>query len=662
MMAAFDSVEQAGEAVSAVIAEGLVPATMEMMNQQMMRIIEDYAHAGLPVDAGAALIIEADGFPESVGPQIEEIATILRAYGGFNLHIAESAEERDKIWYGRKSAAGAMARLAPAYYLVDGTVPRSKLAETLHGVNQICEEARLNVAYVFHAGDGNLHPFIPIADPRDQALIKKVVAAGRDILALCVGMGGSITGEHGVGIEKREFMPLMYSNDELDVMREIRDIFDPTGVFNPGKVFPESKDTADTETGRQGDKERRTDKASGQTAPQDHSIRSNSTFAAPAASLHSDFPVRVSPATAAEAAGMLQTYTAEGRTIRILGAGTKSAGLPQTEVVVSTAGMRGIRTYARDDLFVTVGAGTSLAELQAELARDRMWAPMASPWPASTVGGIVATSFNAPLRQRYGGLRDIVLAATVALPDGRTIRAGRPVVKNVAGYDLPKLFVGSFGTLGLITDVTLKLGPLPRARTSLLVPIDDLAQGLNVGARLLPICLNASALLVIRPTTRSQGSMTLVYTAEGHPDDIAAEMAQVRAALHDAGITGAEETEEASGTDLWANWLAEPGDTTLRIGVGARELPETLLALQKAGAGKPSFVADLASGLLYLRGVPVADARRAAKAARGYAVALNTVAADGDPWGHTPDGLNLMQTLRDRFGAGGLLNPGAFLV
>ena len=238
MMAAFDSVEEAGAAVSALIAAGLVPATMEMMDQKMMRIIEEVVHVGLPITAGAALIIEADGYADSVAPQIEEFAATLRAHGGFHLHIAESAEERDKIWYGRKSAAGAMARLSPAYYLVDGTVPRSKLAATLAGVNQICEAADLRVGYVFHAGDGNLHPFILIERPSDAALIEHVVATGREILALCVSYGGSITGEHGVGIEKRAFMPLMYSETELDVMRDIKQVFDPTELLNPGKIIP----------------------------------------------------------------------------------------------------------------------------------------------------------------------------------------------------------------------------------------------------------------------------------------------------------------------------------------------------------------------------------------------------------------------------------------
>ncbi len=653
MMAAFDSVEQAGAAVSAVIAAGLVPATMEMMDQRMMRIIEEVVHVGLPIDAGAALIIEADGYPESVGPQIDEIAAILRDHLGFNLHIADTAEERDKIWYGRKSAAGAMARLAPAYYLVDGTVPRSKLAATLAGVNQICEAADLRVGYVFHAGDGNLHPFILVERPADRTLVQHVIETGRAILALCVGYDGSITGEHGVGIEKREFMPLMYSPAELDVMREIKAVFDPHELLNPDKIFP----TMDKETRRQGD----TETGSISVSP--------------------GLPVSLSPASAEEAAEAIRAWASAGCSVRIRGGGTKSALLPPAGATLSTDRLRGIRACALEDLYVTVGAGTPLAELQAELARDRMWVPLASPWPEATVGGVVATNFNAPLRMRYGAARDLVLAATVALPDGRVIRAGRPVVKNVAGYDLPKLFVGSYGTLGLLADVTLKLAPLPRARASLIALVDDLGGGLALGARLLQICMAASSLLLIRPPTTDQRPLTeadgwwssvvgrqssvVVYTAEGQPEDVATELAQARAALRQAGVRGFQ-VDQPSGSEVWAGWLraAAPGEALVRLGVAPKDLAGLLRTL--ALPGEASFVADLASGLAYVRGAnDIAPLRGPARAAGGYAAVLGAPAGAREPidtWGHAPDGLDLMRAIKARWDGQGLFNPGAFIV
>ncbi|WP_129670560.1 FAD-binding oxidoreductase [Candidatus Chloroploca sp. Khr17] len=624
MMAAFDSVETAGEAVSAVIARGLVPATMEMMNQAMMEIIEAFVPAGLPTTAGAALIIEADGYPESVGLQIDEIAAILREYGGFNLRIAQSSEERDRIWYGRKSAAGAMARLAPAFYLVDGTVPRSKLAATLGGVNAICARAGLEVAYVFHAGDGNLHPFIPLKNPNDPALVRQVIEVGREILELCVGYGGSITGEHGVGIEKRAFMPMMYTADELAVMREIRDLFDPQAICNPGKIFPPASPTP------------------APVPPVDHPALT----ATPEDAL--------APTTAAEAAAILHALTATGRSVRLVGGDSHASSPGSAEVTVSSRGLAGITTYARDDLYVVAGAGTPLATLQAELAQDGMWVPLVSPWPEATLGGIVATNFNAPLRMRYGGVRDLLLATTVALPDGRVIGAGRPVVKNVAGYDLPKLYVGSHGTLGMLTDVTLKLSPRPRASVTLRASFASLADALAAGARLLPLCLVASALLIVA----EPGSTALVYTAEGYPEDVQAESAQVQGLL--AGATALETLTETTGSAQWAAWLAaSQARITLRLGLPSQRLPEVTRLAAPTSAG---LLADLANGLLYVRDPAQPSAlAQAARQAGGYAVSVPGCLpppADLALQGYVSEARAIQQALQNHFGAGGLLNPG----
>ncbi len=294
-------------------------------------------------------------------------------------------------------------------------------------------------------------------------------------------------------------------------------------------------------------------------------------------------------------------------------------------MTLSTARLAGILTYARDDLYVTVGAGTPLDALQAELARDRMWVPLVSPWPAASVGGMIATNWNAPLRMRYGALRDQLMAATIALADGRVIRAGRPVVKNVAGYDLPKLFVGAHGTLGLIADVTLKLAPLPRAQSTLVVPVEDLGRGLDLGARLRRVCLSASALLLCRDTMVAalhggSAPYTLIYTAEGLPEDVAAELAEAQGALRMAGAPPATQLDIPSGSDVWASWLgARDAAPTLRLGLASKDLPGMLQSLTANNEANLSFVADLASGLLYARGLPdLAAAQRAAQGLGGY--------------------------------------------
>ena len=237
LIASFDSVEEAGQAVSAIIAHGLIPAALEMMDRNIIGIIEDYAHAGLPIETEALLLAEVDGYPESLDAQIDEIGQILEAHSVRQLRICQTSAERELIWFARKSAFGAIARISPAYFQVDGTVPRSRLAETLSEINKMCAGLSLRVGYVFHAGDGNLHPIIPF-DPADQEMNRLVHQAGDEIMAICVAKDGAITGEHGVGIEKRKYMPLMFTAAELSVMHEVKNIFDPQGILNPGKIFP----------------------------------------------------------------------------------------------------------------------------------------------------------------------------------------------------------------------------------------------------------------------------------------------------------------------------------------------------------------------------------------------------------------------------------------
>ena len=422
MIAAFDSLEQAGAAVSAVIAAGLVPATMEMMDRNMVGIVEEYVHAGLPTNDGAVLIIEVDGYPAGLDGQMSEVAHLLQSHGGYDLRIAANVEERDKIWYARKSAAGALSRLAPSHYLVDITVPRSRLAETLAEVNQICARYGLRAGHVFHAGDGNLHPLILIMDPQDQQLVETVHHAGREIVDLGIRQDGSISGEHGIGIEKRQYMPLMFSDVELATMWDVKQVFDPRGLLNPGKIFP-----PDTFSKLAPADERSNAEGVGAISG---ASRANFNSFAPAgwarADVQASMPTSpttftldeiLMPWTTEEAAQDLADLSAEGRSVRIVGAVPKGNtvplrednhppratikvptplhptpaptgdGIPRTTSFLCTAALRGIRTFSPDDLYITVGAGTPLVDIQSYLAPRRMQEPLASPWPKATIGG-----------------------------------------------------------------------------------------------------------------------------------------------------------------------------------------------------------------------------------------------------------------------------------
>jgi glycolate oxidase len=240
VLAVFDEITQASEAVSAVIAGGLVPAAMEMIDQLTIQAVEDAFGCGYPRDAAAALLIEVDGLAAGMESQVERIVAACRAAGAREVRAARDEAERQLLWKGRKSAFGAYGRVSPAYMVMDGVIPRTRLPYVLNRVNQIVEAHGLRVGNVFHAGDGNLHPNI-LYDPRIPGEEARVVAAGAEIMRVCAEVGGSISGEHGIGLEKADFMPFIFSAADLEFMRRLKDAFNPGGLCNPGKIFPTKK-------------------------------------------------------------------------------------------------------------------------------------------------------------------------------------------------------------------------------------------------------------------------------------------------------------------------------------------------------------------------------------------------------------------------------------
>jgi FAD/FMN-containing dehydrogenase len=624
------------------------------------------------------------------------VAEILRTNGGYGLRIAKNAAERDQIWFARKSAAGAMARLAPAFLLLDGTVPRSRLAEALEATNHICEAHGLKVGYVFHAGDGNLHPFILMV-PSDRDQVRRVYQAGEEFMHTVVDLGGSLTGEHGIGIEKRSYMPLMFSSTELGAMLQVRQVFDPNGRLNPGKIFPPLETT-----GRDG---------SAYTASSKPGQVPNESFSRPIQGgdppfLHLDDPLlsaEMIPATVEEAAHYLASLQRLRHPVRFSGSRSSlpqpagETALRQNAGLLCTARMNELKAFAPQDLYVTAGAGMTLGELQDRLARHGMWFPADTPWPEASLGGLLAANLNAPLRMRYGSLSDQVLAMTVVLGDGRLLRLGRPVVKNVAGYDLARLMVGSFGTLGLIAEVTFKVAPQPRLRRSLLVPVESLQQGLAWGGRCLPLALVASSVLLTRGLAipnASQAPYWLSYTAEGLPEDVETELNLVRAALRAEKAPEPFRAEAFAGTQLWCSLLGETTNAKIKVrcGVAPKDLvtyaQSQIQALSPVGTDLETgpLLLDFASGFLYaaadLEHLGEAQAwvdrlRQAALRLGGYTLVVDMpaewsgrldrfgcsiAAGSSSAAGCRPEALPLMRALKAAWDPAGILNPGAFIV
>jgi glycolate oxidase len=236
-LATFESIEVASAAVSAIIAEGIVPAALEAMDEPIIRAVEAGVHAGYPTEAKAVLLIELDGPAAEVEAQADQVARICRDTGALTMRVAQDDAERALLWKGRKEAAGAVGRITHNYVLQDAVVPRSKLPTVMAEIQAIAARHDLVVANVFHAGDGNLHPMI-CYDERVPGEFARALEANEEILHACIALGGTVTGEHGVGLDKAETLALLFTPDDLEVMHAVRRVFDPRGLMNPCKVFP----------------------------------------------------------------------------------------------------------------------------------------------------------------------------------------------------------------------------------------------------------------------------------------------------------------------------------------------------------------------------------------------------------------------------------------
>lgn len=234
----FPNVESACTAVSAIIEHGIVPAALEMIDALTIQAVQNVSDAGYPDDAGAVLLIELEGLNDEIIEIGHEVEAALWDTGATQVRTAEAAEERQKLWAGRNGALGALGSVAPNYFLVDGVVPRTQLARVLGEVTNISNKYDIPIANVFHAGDGNLHPCL-LFDERQAGMLERVMEAGTAVLQVCVDAGGTLTGEHGVGLEKKEQMPLVYSDEDMAAMVMVRDAFAPNNTLNPGKIFPD---------------------------------------------------------------------------------------------------------------------------------------------------------------------------------------------------------------------------------------------------------------------------------------------------------------------------------------------------------------------------------------------------------------------------------------
>lgn len=616
MLAEFSEVNAASHAVSAIIASGVMPAALEMMDSEIIRAVEASVFAaGLPLDVGAALLIELDGIEAGLDDEAELVRSVCLKYGARSCRSARDENERKKLWAARKGAFGAIGRISPDSMIQDAVVPRSRLPEVLDNVYQIASKYQLRVANVFHAGDGNLHPLICF-DARSAVEVHNVKEAGRELMETCVRAGGSITGEHGVGFDKRELLSLIFSEDDMDVMLSVRAAFDPTGLCNPGKIIPMLRGCGEAKASQSNVQSPgfRVLSSPGATptesleakAPPRSSTNSSfrdigrrAAFDPESAKLRLDSIVgedhvssslrlsgfssslTVTPGSVVEVCEVMKLASSEGWGVVPAGAMTwLDVGQPlkRVNIIVSTGRLNRIIEHEPADLIAIAEAGVALNNFNAALAQKGQWLAIDPPNDGRvSVGGAVATGLGGAQQFGYGPPRKHVIGMKVVMADGRLIKAGGRVVKNVAGYDLCKLFTGSYGTLGIIVEVNFKLRPLPfETRTIMAL---GAREDLQVGARrvidapLFPVAVELLSPRLSREAGLSDGNDHLLLVRfAGSSSAVAKQTSSARMLL---GGTQPERVVEEDAS-VWESLAALPfhcpGDLVWRAGLRPGDL------------------------------------------------------------------------------------------
>lgn len=516
----FTDGDDAVDSVTDLLASGFIPAAVEMIDEVALRTVAEAFSLSVPDRAKVFLLVEVDGLEEEVKSQANRVEEIFRDHGALETRRAQNDEERETLWTARKKAVGSLGRIAPSYYVHDGVIPRSRMGEVLKEIRRLTEAHGLRTANIFHAGDGNLHPII-LFDDKDPEEWEKANSLGEEILRLCVDVGGTLTGEHGIGWEKRHLMSHLFTETQIEIMTRIRDLWNSRGLLNPEKIIPlpvgcleggmvlrPGRGPVRDAVGREehGDRSQPASTAlpwQEVSGPTPETINTHgrlrtahepiytqeATRSTPeaivklcASVLDSDAnlstsegipalgharPVaEVEPRDPESVERILNLAQREGWFVLPKGGGTQlsQAGpMPGVDLVLNLSSLCKVHRISAGDLIVEAGAGIGLRQLNDALEPHGLWVPLDAPDPGrSTLGGILATAYTGLRAGRWGSSRFRVLALESCSPGlGRQLW-GRGVTKNVAGYDVARLMVGSMGTLGVFTTVILRADPRPK--------------------------------------------------------------------------------------------------------------------------------------------------------------------------------------------------------
>ena len=414
VLAGFPSIDAAVACVAKIIAAGVLPRCLEAMDRPTVESVEAVRPLGYPKDP-AVLLIEVDGAKADCAREAEAVEGLCRESGASSVRTAADPAERERLWEGRRGAYAALARLAPNVLVEDGVVPRDKLPDIVRRIQEIAAKHGVKAHLLFHAGDGNIHPNIPY-DERDAAETARVKAAGHEMLQACVELGGSLSGEHGIGADKRDAMAWLFTPETLRLFHRVKDAVDPGHLANPDKLFP---------------------------IP---GSKPGLGFVRPPAAALSEYALMLVDKVRAAPAGA---------SFRVRGASTRwKDETPSGTVELLTAGLGRIVDLDKRNYTLTVESGVSVHSLHSDLEKQGVFARL--PKCGGTLGGLLAA-------RPWPGLREDILGMRLLLSNGEVVELGGKVVKNVAGYDLTRLVLGSWGTFGVILEVTMKLYAFPIA-------------------------------------------------------------------------------------------------------------------------------------------------------------------------------------------------------
>ena len=412
VLAGFPSIDAAVACVAKIIAAGILPRCLEAMDRPTVESVEAVRPLGYPKDP-AVLLIEIDGEKAACARETEAVESLCRESGASSIRVAADPAERERLWEGRRGAYAALARLAPNVLVEDGVVPRDKLPDIVRRIQEISAKHGVKAHLLFHAGDGNIHPNIPY-DERDADETARVKAAGHEMLQACVELGGSLSGEHGIGVDKRDAMAWLFTPETLRLFHRVKDAIDPRHLSNPDKLFP---------------------------VP---GSKPGPGFVRPSAAALSDYAVFLVDKVRAAPAGA---------SFRVRGASTRwKAETPSGAVELLTTGLGRIVDLDKRNCTLTIESGVSVHSLHVDLEKEGVFARL--PKCGGTLGGLLAA-------RPWPGLREDILGMRLLLSNGEVVELGGKVVKNVAGYDLSRLVLGSWGTFGVILEVTMKLYAFP---------------------------------------------------------------------------------------------------------------------------------------------------------------------------------------------------------